>query len=407
MKFTETPSDLQHLFRIDRVYVEQASKRKSLLDMHCRNISEKRVFRLSRLALLAVLALACALPPAALAESPSDAPEQSKKTGANKAQSTTSKQTQTASITGTVIDQEGAVAVGARVQLMRGENASTKQETVSGDNGEFSFTDLAPGPFRLTVSAPGFDSKVVSGVLHTGEAFIAPPVALNITAVTAEVSVTMTPVEVAEEEVHEQIQQKVFGFIPNYYVAYNPDAAPLFPKQKFYLAWKSVTNPVTIGGAAMLAGIEQAGDDFSGYGQGAEGYGKRLGATYADIFTETFIGSAILPSLLKQDPRYFYRGPGSNARFLYAIGNSVMCKGDNKKWQVNYSTIVGSFAAGAIGYAYYPDSDKSWGQVVQNSVIRIAESGLAGFFQEYVLPRFTSRAGGKKAPGSPGRYDQP
>ena len=69
----------------------------------------------------------------------------------------------------------------------------------------------------------------------------------------------------------------------------------------------------------------------NGYGQGAEGYGKRFGAIYGDVFIGTFIDSAILPTLLHQDPRYFYRGPNSEgSRFMYAIGNAVICKGDNK-----------------------------------------------------------------------------
>lgn len=369
-----------------------------------------RVFSLSWWLLpLGALVLLSASPEAVLAQSKSTSGTQTKKSSSSKtatsktADTTTSKPVpNAASLSGTVVDQGGDVAVGAKIQLMRGEDDSTKQEVVSGNNGEFSFTNLPPGPFRLTVTAPGFDTKIVSGELHPGEAYIAPPVALNISAVTTEVSVSMTPVEVAQEEVHELLQQKVLGFIPNYYVAYNGDASSaLYPKQKFYLAWKSVTNPVTIAGTAFLAGIYQASDTWSGYGQGAEGYGKRLGATYGDVVTATFIGSAVLPSLLKQDPRYFYRGTGgTGSRLMYAMGNAVMCKGDNKKWQVNYSNVVGSFAASAIGYAYYPASDRTVGNLVQTSIIRIAESGLAGVFQEFVLPRFTTRGGKKVAPGS-------
>lgn len=376
--------------------------------MFFRGNSEKRLSRIGYLLLLSTLTLTFVLRASALADSPNDDAEQTRKTAASDKSPNTPAKQSIGSISGTVIDQHSDVAAGAQVQLMRGDDPSSRQEVVSGDNGQFSFNGLSAGQFRLTVSAPGFDSKIVSIDLHTGEAFLVPPVALNIAAVTTEVSVTMTPVEVAQEEVHEQLQQKVLGFIPNYYVTYNADAAPLFPKQKFYLAWKSVSNPVTIGGAGMLAGIYQASDEFGGYGQGAEGYAKRFGAVYANIVSETFIGSAILPSLLKQDPRYFYRGTGSTkSRLAYAMANSVMCKGDNKKWQVNYSTILGSFAAGALGYAYYPAGDRSWEQVVSSSIIRIAQSGLAGIFQEFVLPHFTSRAGGKKASGTPGRYDQP
>ena len=61
---------------------------------------------------------------------------------------------------------------------------------------------------------------------------------------------------------------------------------------------------------------------------------------YADLVSGTFIGGAILPSLFKQDPRYFYKGTGSRkSRFFYAIANSVICKGDNGRWQPNYSNI--------------------------------------------------------------------
>ncbi len=350
----------------------------------------------SRWLSLAVLIVLCGFAPAATAQSKRPASNTSKqaastsKTSASPSTSPADSQS-SASIAGTVLDQGGDIAVGAQVQLTRGSN-SAKLETASGDNGEYSFTNLAPGPFRITVTAPGFDSKSFSGELHAGEVLQVPPIAVNITAVTSTVNVELTQVEVAEEQVKAQEQQKVLGFIPNFYVSYEPDAAPLIPRQKFQLAWKSVSNPVTIVGAAALAGIEQAGNQFPGYGQGAEGYAKRFGATYADVFSETFIGGAMLPSLLKQDPRYFYKGTGStSSRLIYAIGNGVMCKGDNKKWQVNYSTILGSFAAGGISYLYYPASDRSAGLVVENSVIRIAESSLAGVFQEFVLKRFTSR----------------
>ena len=87
-----------------------------------------------------------------------------------------------------------------------------------------------------------------------------------------------------------------------------------------------------------IAGVEQASNTFAGYGQGAQGYGKRFGANYADAFIDTMIGGAILPSLFKQDPRYFYKGTGTiRSRAMYAIANSVICKGDNGRWQPNYS----------------------------------------------------------------------
>ena len=193
-----------------------------------------------------------------------------------------------------------------------------------------------------------------------------------------------------QEQIKYQEQQRVLGFIPNFYASYVPDAAPLNPKQKFQLAWKSVTDPMTIVGAGALAGIYQAADEYGGYGQGAEGYFKRFGATYGGVFIGTFIDSAILTSVLKQDPRYFYRGTGTKkSRLMYALGNAVMCKGDNKKYQVNYSTIVGSFITSGITFAYTPASDRSTSLYFQNALIRIAEGSVAGLFQEFVVKKLT------------------
>jgi len=344
------------------------------------------------------------LPQAVLSQSKRPASGPAKAAGATKKTSaqTPAENASTGTISGTITDQEGSVAVGATVELTS-DSDSNKQEAVSGDNGEYAFTGIPPGPFHLTVSAPGFDTKLYSGTVQGGQTVLVPAIALSITAVTAEVSVELTPFEVAQEQVKEQEQQRVFGIIPNFYVSYVADAAPLAPRQKFQLAWRSTIDPFTIAGAFALAGLQQAGDDYSGYGQGASGYFKRVGASYADIFSATFLGSAVFPTLLKQDPRYFYRGTGgTRSRLMYALGNSVICKGDNKKWQPNYSNVLGSFAAGGLSYLYYPPSDRNVSTIVQNSVVRIAESSLAGVFQEFVLRRFTTTRDKKRA-GSSGK----
>ena len=292
-------------------------------------------------------------------------------------------------ISGTVLDPTGALAVGAQVQISNNDQ-SVKQEVVSGDNGEYSFARFPAGPFTISISAPGFSAHSFSGVARPDEAFIVPPIMLSVTAAVTEVQVQLSQEEVAAIEVKEQEKQYVLGIIPNFYASYVSDAAPLTPKQKFGLAWKSTTAPFTFVAVGVLAGIEQAADEYGGYGQGVEGYAKRFGAAYANVLVGTYIGSAILPTLLKQDPRYFYKGTGSKkSRLLYALGNAVISKGDNKQWQPNYSGIIGSFATGGISYLYTPANDRSAEIVIQNSLIRIAESAVAGVFQEFVLRKLT------------------
>jgi len=294
------------------------------------------------------------------------------------------------SVRGTVVDQNGTGVAGAKVRIAC-EDQSQNQEVSTGEDGQFTFAKVAPGPFQLAITAEGFAAQASSGILRSGESYVVPRIALTIATAITEVRVELSPIELAQEQLEDQEKQRVLGFIPNFYVTYIPDAAPLSSKQKFQLAWKTSVDPVTFGITGAIAGIQQAQNDFSGYGQGAQGYAKRYGASYADFLTNTFIGSALLPSLLKQDPRYFYKGSGSKrSRALYAIANSVICKGDNAKWQANYSAILGSIAAGGISNLYYPASDRGAALTFENAAIGIGATAAANLLQEFVIRKFTS-----------------
>jgi hypothetical protein len=296
-------------------------------------------------------------------------------------------------VSGTIFDQSGAVSTGADVRLTQ-EGQTSNQQVRSGSNGQFLFPNVAPGSFRLRVTAPGFTAREFSAALRPGETYLVPPIILAVASAVTKVDVNvspLTPVQVADMQIEEQEKQRVFGLIPNFYVTYDRDALPLNTKQKFKLAWKTTTDPFTVVGVAALSGVEQATNTFDGYGQGAQGYFKRLGASYTDAVTGTFIGSAVLPSLLKQDPRYFYKGTGSTrSRLLYALASPVICKGDNMRWQPNYSNVAGAFASAGISYLYHPKSDRNGaGLVVQNSLIRLGEVAFEGVLQEFIIRRLT------------------
>jgi hypothetical protein len=303
-------------------------------------------------------------------------------------------------ISGRVVDQTGVAAVGAAVKLA-GDDQMPGPETVTDADGRFSFANVAPGTFRLTITSAGFATQTISGSLGSGEEQVVPQIVLAVAGVVTEVVVEPPTFEVAEAQIKEQEKQRALGFIPNFYVSYVPNAAPLAPKQKFELAWKSMTDPVSFGFAAVIAGVQQARNDFSGYGQGAQGYARRFGASYGEDVTSTLIGGAILPSLLKQDPRYFYKGTGSKrSRLLYAMANSVICKGDNGRWQANYSGILGGLAAGGISNLYYPAKDRNGvGLTFENALIGIGVTAAANILQEFVIKKLTPSAA-KSDPGN-------
>jgi hypothetical protein len=294
-------------------------------------------------------------------------------------------------VSGKVIDQSGVSIAGATVKLSRG-NPSISQEVLTDDDGQFSFANLTPGPFHLEISSPNLTAQTFDDVLQPEQAYTLPLVMLTVATQVTEVHVGITPEQEAVYEVKEEEKQRVFGFIPNYFVTYNPNPVPLPSKLKFHLALKSATDPVTIAGVAALAGVEQATNKWKEYGQGAQGYAKRFGASYADVAAGTFLGNAILPSLFKQDPRYFYAGPShsTHSRIMRALGGAFMAKSDSSgKWEANYSDILGSMAAGGISNLYYPSNRRGLGLVFSTAAVRLGEITAANFFEEFFSAKFT------------------
>jgi hypothetical protein len=356
---------------------------------------ENPILGLGKLVWLGLAALLCSFP-ARSQQSPIDQPAKSAPADPQRRQDSATVQQhaehQMGSFSGKVVDQSGASIAGAVVKLTR-EGQSSGLEVTSDEDGLFAFSNIAPGPFQLTISSPGLASREFSGTLQPGEAYVAPLFILVIPTQITEVHVSLPPEELAEVQIKEEEKQRVLGVIPNYYVTYEPNPAPITTKHKFELAWKSASDPVTLVGVGILAGIGQAGDRWGAYGQGAQGYAKRYGASYGNVFASTFIGGAVMPSILKQDPRYFYKGSGSKrSRILYAAASSFICKGDNGRWQPNYSNVIGSFAGAGLQAAYLPANDRRGsGFILSSALIRLGETSLAGVLQEFVFSKLTKR----------------
>lgn len=190
----------------------------------------------------------------------------------------------------------------------------------------------------------------------------------------------------AEQQIREEEHQRVLGIVPAFNTTYRADAVPLTAAQKIRLAFRSSIDPVTFAAAFLVAGYHEANDDYSsGFGWGAQGYGKRAGAAYLDSFDGTMIGNGILPALLRQDPRYFRLGHGSAThRLFYAAATTFICKGDKtRKWQPNISNVGGNIIAGAISNLYYPSQNSGWGQTIGDGMIVTAEGAFGGIFQEF------------------------
>jgi len=157
-------------------------------------------------------------------------------------------------------------------------------------------------------------------------------------------------------------KDRLFYALPNFLTLENAgQVPPLTTKQKFWVVTKGSFDYVQIPWYGFLAGISQAEDSEEGYGQGAAGYGKRFGAYFADGTIENYMTGAILPTVLRQDPRYFQSGQGSfTHRTGYAISRIFVTRTDSGRNQFNYSEVVGAAIASAIStYSYHPKEDRT------------------------------------------------
>ncbi len=301
-------------------------------------------------------------------------------------------QPQRASIRGTVTDIDDAAIPGATLTV-DGPTGSDHRTLKSDETGSFELKDLAPAPaYKITVSAKGFaDWTSPAIVLTPGQTLEMSDIKLKISVVETTVA-ALTVEQIATQQVRAEEKQRVFGIVPNYFVVYDKHAVPMTAKLKYELAFKAATDPVSIAGDVFLAGVNQAAD-APDYQQGAKGFGQRFGAALADSVSNIMIGGAVLPSLLHQDPRYFYQGTGTGkSRAIHAMSFAIICKGDNGRSQFNYSGIGGNLIAGALTNLYYPTSNRGPGLVFSNALINAGGRLANGLVQEFILRKYTSNA---------------
>lgn len=188
----------------------------------------------------------------------------------------------------------------------------------------------------------------------------------------------------AEQQLRLQEKQRILGVMATFNTTQNHNALPLSSRQKYQLFFKSVTDPWPFALTAVVAGISQADDDFSGYGQGVQGYAKRYGAGYTDYFTGNFFGNAVLPSLLHEDPRYYQLGHGKIiTRALWAAGSTGWCKRDDGTWGPNYANVAGNLIGAAISNVYYPGEERTVSDTLQRGLTVTVEGAIGAELIEF------------------------
>jgi len=299
----------------------------------------------------------------------------------------------TSTISGTVVDANGDVIEGARVQLSKTDIPGTLREARSGEIGQFEFAHLETGTYIVTVSGDGmatFVSKPI--VLNADQPIIVPKVMLSVASATTSVNV-MGAKEASIEQVRIAQQQRVFKVFPNFYSSFDWNAPPMLTKQKYGLAARTLVDPVTFLTTAAIAGVEQYRDVFPSFGGGIEGYAKRYGAVYANHASGELLTRAVFPSIFHTDPRYFVLGKGSTqARLVHAVSSTFVTRGDDGSRKINFPEILGGLSAAALSNLYFPEKEEGVNLVLINGFGGLAGNMMNNVIREFLLNHLTTRA---------------
>jgi hypothetical protein len=181
------------------------------------------------------------------------------------------------------------------------------------------------------------------------------------------------------------VNDRIFTVMPNYGTVENASALPpLTTGQKYRIATAGAFDYFAFPFNAALAGIAQANNSPKSWGQGWGAYGKRFGSSFADNSIGTYMTTAIFPSMLKEDPRYYQMGHGTfKARAWHGIERLFVTRTDSGHDRFNFSEALGNGAATAISNIYHPDEDRTFGRNIGTFGMLFMWDGLSNEMKEF------------------------
>ena len=182
-----------------------------------------------------------------------------------------------------------------------------------------------------------------------------------------------------------QQTKRILWIIPNYRsVSANTYLPPQSLKEKFWLATQDSFDYSAFIYAGIFAGTAMAGNSQPDFGQGAAGYGIYFAHTFADDTVENYMVEAIVPSLTKEDPRYYTLGKGGFVkRSGYAVSRLFITRTDSGKKTFNLSEVVGAGASAGVGNAYYPADQNQFVKTYQRWLSQIVQDGIGNMAKEF------------------------
>jgi hypothetical protein len=181
------------------------------------------------------------------------------------------------------------------------------------------------------------------------------------------------------------VNDRILEVMPNYGTVENAHTLPpISSRQKYRLATAGVFDYFTFPFIGALAAIDQANNSPASWGQGWGAYGQRYGASFADNGIGTYMTTAIFPSLLHEDPRYYWLGHGSiSHRTFYALGRLFVGRADSGEKRFNYSESIGNAVAAGVSNVYHAPEDRTLGRNLGTYGMLDMWDGVSNLMKEF------------------------
>ncbi|MGA8042386.1 MAG: hypothetical protein WCA37_06240 [Terracidiphilus sp.] len=180
--------------------------------------------------------------------------------------------------------------------------------------------------------------------------------------------------------------RRVLLLFPGYETIQDPvtPVATLRTKQKFEMAYRKTFDPSFLIESAMFAGFDQMANYGPQYGAGADAFAQRFGYNAANLSSTFLFTDAVLPTIFKQDPRYFRKGYGSfGSRLWWTFRSELVAYSDQGKQMPNYSNMLGFGMSTALSNAYSPDSSITFPKTMERYGVKVGVSFGLNIMREF------------------------
>jgi len=193
---------------------------------------------------------------------------------------------------------------------------------------------------------------------------------------------TASPADSADQG---QQTKRILGIFPNFRaVSANVHLPAQTVKEKFLTATQDSFDYSAIFLPAAVAGINQATNSTPEFRQGAAGYGRYFWHTYVDQASENYMVEFIMPTITREDNRYYTLGSGGFLkRAGYSLSRVVITRNDAGHETFNISEVVGAGAAAGVSNLYYPSSERTFSNTADKWATNVGIDAGTFLFHEF------------------------